>query len=32
LSCNISRHVKVMAATGVIEDALELAKDRREWW
>jgi hypothetical protein len=32
LGCNISRHVKVMAAASVIEEAPEPAKDRREWW
>ena len=30
---NISRHLKVLAAAGVIEEAPELAKNRRErWW
>jgi DNA-binding transcriptional ArsR family regulator len=30
---NISHHLKVLAAAGVIEEAPELAKDRRErWW
>ena len=32
LGCNISLHVKVMAAVGVIKEASELAKDRWEWW
>ncbi|GAA1571891.1 helix-turn-helix domain-containing protein [Kribbella sancticallisti] len=33
LAGNISHHLKVLAAAGVIEEAPELAKNRRErWW